>query len=304
MSEIKSVIDVHHHIIPPQLVAASSQSTSGISIPKWSIEKDLEDMDGLGISGALLSSPNSGTVKLVRMMNTMLAEATEKAPKRYGILASLPFQDTDAALKEIEYACDTLKADGFALQSNYAGNYISDDRFDLILEELNRCSAVVLLHPGTPGGDNLPLFGRHMSVYEFPFETTRAVMDLIYKGKLQRYPKIRWVIAHAGGTIPYLADRLSIAKEWGAISQSPEVVLENLQSLYFELALSASPYVFPALKRLAGASHIVFGTDYPMRSNKGISSSIQQINDTADFNEDETRLILSETSQSLFPRFR
>ena len=128
----------------------------------------------------------------------------------------MPFQDTDAALKEIEYACDTLKVDGFALQSNYAGIYISDDRFDLILEELNRCSAVVLLHPGTPGGDNLPLFGRHMSVYEFPFETTRAVMDLIYKGKLQRYPKIRWIIAHAGGTIPYLADRLSIAKEWGS----------------------------------------------------------------------------------------
>ena len=305
MSEIKSVIDVHHHIIPPQWAAAASQQPNlGITIPKWSIEKDLEDMDRFGITGSLLSIPESGTVDVVRMMNNMLAEAANKAPKRYGLLASLPYQDANDTLKEIEYATDTLHVDGFALVSNYAGIYISDDRFDVVLEELNRRSAVVFLHPGNPAGDNLPLFGRNVSVYEFPFDTSRAIMDLVYTGKIQRYPNIRWIIAHAGGAVPYLAYRLSIAKEWGAISQSPEEILGTLKSFYFELALSSSPYVFPVLKRLAGASHILFGTDYPMRPASGILPSMQQLNDTVDFNEDETNLIFSETSQSLFPRFR
>lgn len=146
---------------------------------------------------------------------------------------SLPYEDLDQALKEIDYAFDTLKVDGFALVSNFGGIYISDDRLDKIWEELNRLCEVVFVHPGKPAGDNLPLFGRDISVYEYPFDTTRGMMDLIYKGKLQRYPNIRLIFAHAGGTIPYIAYHLSIAKEWGAITQNPEEVLSSLINSYY-----------------------------------------------------------------------
>lgn len=309
MSEKKTIIDVHHHIIPSQLTSAAQfKVASGIGLPVWTIEKDREAMDQLGISGALLSLPESGipgsgTAKIIHMINTTLADEVNKAPKRYGMLASLPLQDADSALKEIEYARDTLHADGFALPSNSTGIYISDDRLEPVLAELNRRSCVVFLHPGTPAGDNLPLFGRNMAVYEFPFETTRAMMDLIYKGKINKYPKIKWIVAHAGGTIPYLAYRLGLMKEIGAIRQTPEEVFAILQTLYFDLALSTSPYVFPGLKRLARASHVLFGTDYPMRQTAGISSSIEVLDGTQDFSDEEKKQILSETSKTLFPRF-
>jgi len=275
-----------------------------IPTPKWSVEIDRAAMDRLGITGALLSFPNGGeNPETVRRFNSYLAEVSAKFPKEYGALASIPYSDPDQALDEISYAYDTLKVDGIALVSNQGGVYISDDSMDEILAELNRRSAVVFVHPGEPAGDNLPLFGRHISVYEFPFETTRVFMDLIYKGKLQRYPNIRWIAAHAGGTIPYLSYRLSIAKEWGGITQSPEEVMSSLNTIYYELALSTSPITFMALNKLVGSSRILFGSDYPMRPEKGVAESLADINGYEGFNADEKRMIEADTICKFFPRF-
>jgi Predicted metal-dependent hydrolase of the TIM-barrel fold len=149
----------------------------------------------------------------------------------------------------------------------------------------------------------LPLFGRNIAVYEFTFETTRAVMDLVYKDKMTRYPHIRWIIAHAGGTIPFLAYRLSIARDWHGITQEPEEVLSVLSSLYYELALSTSPAVFAALREIAGPEHILLGTDYPMRPEKGAALSLEQFASYAGFQPEEQRQILSGTALTLFPRF-
>jgi predicted TIM-barrel fold metal-dependent hydrolase len=129
-------------------------------------------------------------------------------------------------------------------------------------------------------------------------------MDLIYTGKMPRYSHIRWILAHAGGTIPYLAYRLSIAKEWGGITQEPEEVLAQLGTLYYDLALSTSPAAFQALQELAGPSHILFGTDFPMRPEKGVTQSVEQFSSSPGFEASERRLIAAETAQALFPRFR
>lgn len=297
MSKTAKIIDIHHHVIPRNM------EIGDIPCPEWNIEMDREAMGRLGITGALLSLPNGENSEIVRKFNTYLADISAKYPKEYGVLASIQYLDTDKALEEITYAYDTLKVDGLALPSNFAGVYISDDRMDEILSELNRRSAVVFVHPGEPAGENLPTFGRHISVYEFPFDTTRVFMDLIYKGKLKLYPNIRWIAAHAGGTIPYLSYRLSIAQEWGGITQSPEEVLSDLSTLYYDLALSTSPITFSALNKLVGPSHIVFGSDYPMRPEKGVAASLEQINDYAGFSADEKRMIEADTMCKLFPRF-
>lgn len=298
MSNEARIIDVHHHVIPKKV------EIGGIPCPEWSIESDREGMRRLGITGALLSLPNSDeNFETVRKLNTYLAEISAKYPKEYGVLASIPYLDTDKALEEIAYSYDILKVDGFSLVSNHAGVYLSDDRMDAVLAELNRRSAVVFVHPGKPAGDNLPSFGRHVSVYEFAFDTTRAFMDLIYKGKLKCYPNIRWIAPHAGGTIPYLSYRLSIAGEWGAITQSPEEVLASLRTLYYELALSTSPITFSALNKLVGPSHILYGTDYPVRPEQGAAASLNQLNDYDGFSEDEKQMIKSDTICKLFPRF-
>jgi predicted TIM-barrel fold metal-dependent hydrolase len=298
MSNEARIIDVHHHVFPKKV------ETGGIPCPEWSIESDREEMRLLGITGALLSVPNSDeNFETVRKLNTYLAEISAKYPKEYGVLASIPYLDNDKALEEIAYSYDILKVDGFSLVSNHAGVYLSDDSMDVVLAELNRRSAVVLVHPGRPAGDNLPSFGRHVSVYEFAFDTTRVFMDLIYKSKLKRYPNIRWIAAHAGGTIPYLSYRLSIASEWGGITQSAEEVLSSLRTLYYELALSTSPITFSALNELVGPSHILYGTDYPIRAKNGVEASLNQLNDYEGFSEAEKQMIKSDTICKLFPRF-
>jgi predicted TIM-barrel fold metal-dependent hydrolase len=143
-----------------------------------------------------------------------------------------------------------------------------------------------------------------MSVYEFPIETTRATMDLLYRGKLAKHPRIRWIISHAGGTIPYLAYRLStVAEEVKASALSREEVLAALRTLYYDVALSTSPGVLAMLKDLVGASHLAFGTDYPLRREGPTTASIEELTGHTGFSEHELRSIASETARSLFPRF-
>jgi predicted TIM-barrel fold metal-dependent hydrolase len=296
-----AVIDVHHHVVPPNMIKEAR--AKGMPIPDWNIELDMETMDRLGITGTILSLTLEMPIAVVRQVNNYLGEICYKYPKRYGMFASLPCADPDAALSEIEYACETLHTDGFSLLSNYAGVYLSDDSMDTILSELNARNSVVFLHPNLPGGDKLPLFNRDISVYEYPLDTTRSIMDLVYQEKLQKYPNVRWILSHGGGSIPYLAYRLSIAKEWGGIAQSPEEVLAPLKGLYYELALSASPYAVPAMMELAGPSQILFGTDFPMRTAAGVQESLSFIEGKLGLSPDDQESILAKNTKRLFPRF-
>ncbi|AJH00087.1 hydrolase [Clostridium beijerinckii] len=293
-----SFIDIHHHVI-------GKNNPNAALLPPWDMQIDEEAMNRMGITGALLSLPVSASPEITRQMNNFMAQFVSYNPKKYGMLACLPTEFVDDALKEIDYAYGTLKVDGFSIPSNTKGIYIGDDCMDEILAELNRRSAVVLLHPTKPAGANESLFVKDMSIYEFPFDTTRAMMDLIYRGKIQKYPNIKWIVSHAGGTIPYIAYRLStVAQENKASSLSSDEVLASLKSLYYDLALSTSPSIFSTLKELVGASHILFGTDFPLRYEKGVTESIKQFNNYSGFNEGEKHKIMSETAKELFPRFR
>lgn len=293
-----SFIDIHHHVV-------GKNNPNAALLPPWDIKIDEEAMNKMGIRGALLSLPVSSSTELTRQINNFLSQFVAYNPKKYGMLACLPIEFVEDALKEIEYAYETLKVDGFSIPSNTKGIYIGDDRMDEILAELNRRSAVVLLHPTKPYGVNESLFVKDMSIYEFPFDTTRAMMDLIYRGKIQKYPNIKWIVSHAGGTIPYIAYRLStIAQENKASGLSSDEVIASLKSLYYDVALSTSPSVFLILKELVGASHLLFGTDYPLRFEKGVNESIDQFNSYDGFNDEEKSRIRSETAKELFPRFR
>ncbi|AFM41500.1 putative TIM-barrel fold metal-dependent hydrolase [Desulfosporosinus acidiphilus SJ4] len=291
-----SFIDVHHHLIGKQHLAG---------MPDWSLELDKESMDRMGLTNALLSLPVAGAPEQTRGINDMIAGLAAKDPKRYGMLACLPSAYVDAALREIEYACDTLKADGFCMPSNASGIYIGDDRMDEILAELNRRSATVLLHPTKAGGEIPSLLVTDLSTYEYPFETSRAMIDLIYRGKIQKYPNIKWIVSHAGGVLPYIAYRVStVAQENKAMPLTSDEVMSSLKTLYYDVALSTAPYVFATLKELFGTSHIVFGTDAPLRYEGPVTESIQQLKSYRGFDEGEKSKIMSENAKELFPRLR
>lgn len=290
-------VDVHHHVI-------GKNNPNAASLPPWSMDIDEEAMTRMGITGVLLSLPVASTPGQSRGINDFIAGFTAHDPKRYGMLACLPSAHIDAALKEIDYAYGALKADGFIMPTNAGGIYVGDDRMDEILAELDRRAAVVLLHPTKPGMEMPSLFVGDMSVYEYPHETTRAMMDLIYRGKLRRYPRIRWILSHAGGTIPFIAYRLStVAEEVKASDLSHDEVLAALGALYYDVALSTAPGVFTMLKDLVGTSHIVFGTDYPLRRESATAASVKELTGYPGFNNDELKSIMYETARGLFPRF-
>ena len=292
-----SFIDIHHHVI-------GKNNPNAALVPPWDMKIDEEALDRMGITGALLSLPVSASPEVTRQMNNFLAQFAAYDSKKYGMLACLPMEYAEDALKEINYAYETLKADGFSIPSNTKGVYPGDDRMNEILAELNRRSAVVLLHPTKPAEVNDSLYVKDMSIYEFPFDTTRAMMDLIYRSKIQKYPNIKWIVSHAGGVIPYIAYRLStVAEENKASNLSEDDVLASLKSLYYDVALSTDPSVFSALKELVGASHILFGTDYPLRQEKGVTKSIEQISSYYGFDDSEKEQIMAETAKKLFPRF-
>jgi predicted TIM-barrel fold metal-dependent hydrolase len=292
-----SIIDIHHHAI--------FQNHKGIlNLPKWSIESDNEAMERLGITGALLSLPISATPEIVQKLNYNLAELASYNEKKHGFLASLPLGNIDAGIKEIDFAIDQLNSDGFILPTNYKGIYLGSNTLVPLLEKLNHKKAIVLVHPTTPSGDNLPDFDRDLSVYEYPLETTRSVMDLIYNDRCNQFPNIKWIIAHAGGTIPYLAYRLSIAAEWNGITQTPELILKSIKSLYFDLALSTAPNVFSCLQNIVDSEHILFGTDFPLRFEAGVQRSIEELHNYAGFSAKDKSNIFTNNAQRIFSRFK
>lgn len=129
-------------------------------------------------------------------------------------------------------------------------------------------------------------------------------MDLIYNERCSQFPNIKWIIAHAGGAIPYLAYRLSIASEWNGITQTPEQILKDIKSLYFDLALSTAPNVFSCLHNIVDSDHILFGTDFPLRFEAGVQRSIEELNNFIGYTEKDKSNILTNNAQRIFSRFK
>jgi predicted TIM-barrel fold metal-dependent hydrolase len=225
------LIDVHHRVIPPAVRAKLAErgiaDAGDVPVPRWNEARELEVLDRHGISAAVVSLSDTGPagsdaglmVLVAREANEFYAELVARHPGRFAAFASLPLPDVDAALVEIEYALDVLCLDGVMLLSSHGGRYPGDRTLGPVLAELNRCSAVVFLHPATPPSSptpELPTF-----LLDYLFETTRAVASLLRSGSLERHANVRLVLAHAGGTVPYRAGRLALGQAPTRARHSP-----------------------------------------------------------------------------------
>jgi 6-methylsalicylate decarboxylase len=321
MDEKPTLIDVHHHIVPKEYVEYLSKvginSSLGRGFPEWDVMKDLEVMDQNGISTAIVSISAPGVYfkdnarpleiarDLSRQMNDLCAELIRDHPGRFGAFATLPLPDVDAALKELSYALDVLKLDGVTLLSNYDGYYLGNQRFDPLLCELNRRKAVVFIHPCTPPGMEASHLGFPEMMFDVCFDTTRTAYSLVLEGAVKKYPDIRFILAHAGGTVPYLAGRVKMAAAFGTRFKDaiPDGLEFYLKKFYYDTALSAFPYAFASLNALAGSSKIVFGTDYPFALPVAVSFTINGITGYAGFNAKDLLAIEKENVKNLLPRF-
>ena len=306
-------IDVHHHILPPDyvstLASAGITASGGRPLPAWDVQSTLELMDRHAIATAIISISEPGIYfgtpafarDLARLCNEFSAQLIHEHPQRFGAFAILPLPDIDAALRELEYAMDILHLDGVVLLSNFEGRYPGDPAFEELFTELNRRNAVVFLHPTVPAINtglklDLPPF-----LVEFVFDTTRAVTNLIYSGTLERFPDIRFILAHAGGTVPYLAYRIALGQVM--LPGAPQGVLTYLKQLYYDTALSANPYALCSLQELVDASHILFGSDYPFAPEIVTGFTIQGIQNYDGFDEQARKAIERDSALALFPRF-
>ena len=215
-------IDVHAHYVPDgyraALQRAGHDQPDGLPwIPEWSAHQHVAAMDRLGIATSLLSISSPGVhfgdgstaVDLAREVNEDGRRAVVDHHGRFGLLASLPLPDVDAAVAEIAHCVDNLDVDGFVLLTNISGTYVSDAMFEPVFRELDRRGARVLLHPTSPACWEHTSFERPRPMVEFFFDTTRVVVDLVLSGVIDRYPNVQLIIPHGGATLPLVADRVS-----------------------------------------------------------------------------------------------
>ena len=220
----RRLVDTHHHFYAPEYQKAWLDWEDKRSIPHfpqqvgWSPARSLEELDKAGVQTAILSLASTPGVwfdlppgdanHMARLCNEYGARMVRDYPGRYGLFATLPMIDVDASLKEIEYAFDTLKADGVGLQTNYGDKWPGDAVYRPVFDELNRRKALVYFHPLVASCCARLSVGTFPAVIEVPHDTTRAVASLLLSGGFARHRDIRWLFSHAGGTVPLDVKRL------------------------------------------------------------------------------------------------
>jgi 6-methylsalicylate decarboxylase len=269
-------INIHHHFLPPGYMKAieerlapgrGRQRAAG-----WTPAADLDQMDAAGIALAIgsISIPgvwfgDAGPARrMAREWNDYAATIVSDHRGRFGFFAVIGPPDIEASLNEIEHALDVLKADGIALMSSYDGRWLGDAAFLPVMSELNRRKAIVFVHPAsTPEGQTPPGIKSH--VLEGPFDTTRTIASLLSNGVLSNCPDIRFIFAHGGGAIPYLAGRLA-ALSGASGHMQPDRIRDQLGRLYFDTALVMNEAAMAALTAFCPPSRILLGTDSPIIS--------------------------------------
>jgi predicted TIM-barrel fold metal-dependent hydrolase len=308
-------IDVHHHILPPKYLAELTPERvfhqSGRIPPaaSWTPQRSLDVMDEAGVVTALTSISAPGTWfgdvaqgrRLSRECNEYAAQLARDHRGRFGTLASLPLPDVEGSLREIEFALDVLKADGFVLMTSYDNQWPGEARFAPVFDELNRRKATVLFHPTVAGCCYELITGVPDATVEFMFDTTRAVTSLLYSGTFSRCPDIRFIIPHCGSAVPLLQARIGGMWHWNPESKRliPKGVPHELKKLYYDVALSARPECLAPLMRLVTPKNVVFGTDFPW-GGMGILDTVQGLVDFG-FTDEELKLIEHENARALFP---
>ena len=265
-------IDVHAHVIGDAYRRALTPlSGGGPPLPRAHLEDLLSMMDRHAIDGAVISTGPPGAavgdrglaVELAHVANEEIADAVRAQPDRLAGLAVLPLADVADALDELGRALDVLELDGVMLLSNVGGTYLGDPKWDPLFDELHRRGAYVFVHPAA--GPYPPPLDWPVWLYEFPFDTTRAIVHMIYSGVLERCPSIRMQVSHLGGAAPFLAHRLaSLAEREPRLAQrAPAGAFVYLRRLWYDTGLSNNHVALASTLAAVPGNRVVFGTDWP-----------------------------------------
>jgi predicted TIM-barrel fold metal-dependent hydrolase len=316
MSTVAGRVDVHHHIVPADHRAEIERrgllAAAGAPFPSWDAQGTLAMLDRQGIAAAVTSITSPGvhfgddaaSCDLARRCNDASARLVADHPTRFGAFAILPLPDVKGALLETERALDVLGFDGVVLLSSHSdGSYPGDPRFDELMAELDRRSAVAFVHPTIPKTSEGIGLGVPGFVGEFTFDTTRAAMNLIWTGTVERFPNVRFILSHAGGTTPYLAQRINLMSVWPEFRErAPRGALHYLKRFFYDTALSVNPNALRSLQELVGPEQILFGSDFPFAPEPIARASIEGLARYDGFDASARARIERENALALLPR--
>jgi aminocarboxymuconate-semialdehyde decarboxylase len=287
------VIDVHNHFYPPEYLDALHDPESVVRVTfddagnpcvhypgdynvavqghrDIAYRADVLAREGVDTQVITLTTPGTHVepparaAKLAACVNDAFAAIVRARGPRFAALATLPLSDPAASVAELRRAVEGLGFPGAMLFSNVNGVALADDRFMPLYAEADRLGAVLHIHPTSPVGVEAMTDYWLMPLVGFLADTTLAAAKLVFAGVPERYPRIRWVLSHLGGAIPYLAERLD--RGWRSfgdcrthIERPPS---EYLRAFYYDTVnFDARALRFAA--DFAGTSQLLAGSDYP-----------------------------------------
>jgi predicted TIM-barrel fold metal-dependent hydrolase len=303
-------VDVQFHFSPDFYTELVKQNGKYITTDRWSVKNALKYMDNNNIGTGILSVstpsvhflPSAESVALARKLNEAAAEVAHNNPGRFGNFATLPMLDVPATLEEIAYCYDTLKMEGVCMMSNCNGLYPGHSSYEPIFEELNRRNAVVFIHPHDPTYMhtlNAPDVG------EWPFDTTRAAIDLMYSGMVRKYPNVRFILAHAGGALPMIFGRIQSMSGWYSRDLEnpvqPSEITQEVAGFYYDLAISARENAIGALRGVTTMDNVLFACDWPFAPDPAVEANIKGF-ESLNLAAEERYAIERGNAQKLFPQ--
>jgi 6-methylsalicylate decarboxylase len=330
----RSRIDVHFHSVPPSYRAAIQGLGPTVRTPDWTPELAIDFLDQHDSAAGIMSISVPGTHLgdnakariLAKRCNEESAEYITRFPDRLGAFGTVPLPDIEGACDAAKYALDSLKLDGIGLFASYNGRYLGDPAWDPLLELLDQRSAVCHVHPNTHPSVHIvrdaginPGIPNFMA--EYLFDTTRAALNLLFYDVLDRFPNIRFVLSHAGGTLPYMAWRVAaIVHRQVAVApmstqypsrfvqrhaedMTPDTVLSRLKLFWYDTALSPGPQTLGSLLAVADPGRILFGGDWPYCPSVLVGDMIEALRDNPLLSEAQIAAIESGNALKLFPRF-
>lgn len=288
-------IDIHNHLYPENYWKAVLKISERVTFPvdvrrimsyyanKGLLVKPEETVGpleklGIGVQVLSLSIPNvympdaAMSLDLAQMANDTYAEIRRKFPGKFYVLASVPLNFPELAIKELDRAIGRLGMNGVVLGSNIAGKPLSSPEFFPFYERVNELKLPILIHPMSP-----PHMEEDDEFFTAPlvhylFESTLAVTKMVFAGVFERFPNIIMILPHLGGAIPYIQGRIDSGYRNHPpcrknISKKPS---EYFKEFYYD-TVSFNVAALRCALEIVGPEHLVFGTDYPFQPLEGVA---------------------------------
>jgi predicted TIM-barrel fold metal-dependent hydrolase len=239
---------------------------------------------------------------LAKIANDEMAEWVAKYPDRFVAAAALPMNDMDAALNEVDRAINDLKLRGVQIFTSINDKPLDSPEFLPLFQKMAQYDLPIWIHPlkeiTEPDypGEQGSRYGL-AAIIGWPHATSMAIMRLAASGVLEKYPKLKFITHHDGGTVPYLAGRIQYSPFKYENLTKP--ITESLRLFYNDTAVQGNVSNLMCAYAFCGAGHMLFGTDFPMVTPDLVKETIRSINEMTISEADKGKIFLENARQIL-----